>query len=84
MSVANNGQIEAANIHSMIASCDAGDTLLNVGGGSLAFSDNNNSVARISVFSSPTGGITVPHTGKIYVRKNTPGELMYIAGTLVI
>jgi hypothetical protein len=75
--VDNDGQLEGGNVYSINASCDAGDTLLNVGGGSTAALDNKDAIVRISVFSSPTGGITVPHTGKIYVRKSLPTQPIY-------
>jgi hypothetical protein len=75
--VDNDGQIAGGNVYSINASCDAGDTLLNVGGGSTSAGDNKDAIVRISVFSSPTSGITVPHTGKIYVRKSLPTTLIY-------
>jgi hypothetical protein len=73
----NEGKKEAANVYSINASCDLGDTLLNVGGGITAAVDSNDAILRIAVLSSPTSGITVPQTGRIYARKSFPTQSIY-------
>jgi hypothetical protein len=75
--VAGDGQPAGGNRYKINASCDVGDTLLNVGGGHTGSGDDKDAINRISVFSSPTSGITVPQTGEITVRKSLPTQFIY-------
>jgi hypothetical protein len=68
--VANNGGlVGSGNVYGITASCDEGDTLLNLFGGTISTEDNRDAIVR-TLFNGS-------NAGTIYVRKSQPTQLLF-------